>query len=136
MKNLTKLIGLGLFICLLTPNIYAQQNQSSFFQCYDADLNGITIDNTAGGVGFTASKYRPSGVAYVANLVTIYVECASSSPCDIRYFDDGVNTVTTTRGSILHEGDRANVFKIENITAFRAIRTGANSATLRTQYCR
>lgn len=118
-----------------TLSAQGQNITNRFFFAYDYD-NALTIDNTAGGVGFTASKVTPVGQAYRAQAVFVTVSCASSAPCDINYTYDGATTVTTTVGQTLSTGMSFTLFGYQNIVNFKAIRTGSNSAVLKVVYTR
>lgn len=92
----------------------------------------ITVDNTAGGVGLSATKYNPVGLGgmnHKAKEAFITVEDQS-----IRWnIDPGVTVTATTNGHKANDGDAVTVYgqALEN---FRAIRTGGVSATIRVTY--
>lgn len=92
----------------------------------------ITIDNTVGGVGFTAATYKPTtgdrkGIA--ARIAKFTIETA-----DIRYTQDGSTAPTSAIGKIIYETGGDTILGLQNIKNFKAIRTGANSATLDVEY--
>lgn len=130
MKLLTRSI---ILLVLATTTLVAQgQNITNrFFTAYDEE--NITVDNTVGGVAFTASIVSPSGMPYRAQSVNVKVNCASTSPCSIRMTLDGT-APTTTVGFLLNEADIITIFNYTNINKARFIRTGANSATLNVIY--
>lgn len=109
----------------------AQSNTTRYYTAYDTET--ITVAGTA--IGFTASKVVPSGAAYRAELVTFTVECVSTTPCPIR-FEATSTTPTSTVGTLLGEGDVIRLYNYDNITLFKAIRTGANSASIQPIYWR
>lgn len=89
----------------------------------------LTIDSTAGGVGFTASKYSPSGATnFPATCATVNVETAP-----IRYTLDGT-APTTTVGTLKNVGDTFVVTGSVDIKNFKAIRTTGVSASISVNY--
>ncbi len=87
------------------------------------DYESITVDGTEGGVALTAAKYGTCTKAFIT------AETAS-----IRFTVDGT-TPTATVGHLVNPG--TTVVKLdsnEDIAAFRAIRTGAISATIHVTY--
>ena len=68
-------------------------------------------------------------------MVSVKIECAASTPCNSRFTMDGT-TVTTLVGTLLSDGDSFVIYGYENILAFRAIRTGADSASYRVNFYR
>lgn len=90
-------------------------------------FESITVDNTAGGVGLTASTYRPAGAAQ-AEVAFVTVE---DGPCRYRY--DG-GTPTSTVG---HKASNGTILVLKGqhqMDNFKAIRTGTTDATLRVSY--
>lgn len=116
-----------------SPSLATSQDRitNRFFTAYAYEA--ITVDATVGGVAFTTAKLTDTVTFQSAQLAVIAVECASSSPCDIRYTYDGT-TVTSTDGIKLSEGSVATFYGNENLRRARFIRTGSNSATLRVIY--
>jgi hypothetical protein len=96
-------------------------------------FESITIDDTVGGVGLTASKYKPGNDPNNGNAsrdaarVFITVETAAC-----RYNYDGTAPTSTT-GHLLGAGDVITLVGDDAIRNFRAIRTGASS-TLQVTY--
>ena len=89
----------------------------------------LTVDSTAGGVGFTAATYAPSGgVPTRAKRAFVTAETAQS-----RYTYDGT-APTTTLGHLLEAGQSLTVEGYDNIAAFRAIRTGDTSASYQVSF--
>lgn len=125
-----KAILIGL-LCALALPLNAQNNTTRFFIAYDYE--NITVDNTAGGKAFTASKVRASDGP--ANKVEFTVDCASGTDCPIRYTMDGT-APTTSIGMRAVYRDTVIIYSLTNITAFRAIREGATSAIINVQYYR
>lgn len=109
----------------------AQSNSTTkFFFAYDYE--NVTIADTA--IGFTTSKVTSSTATHNANAVTFTIECSDgSTSCPIRMTLDGT-TPTTTVGMLADYGSSITVYNHTSIVAFRAIRTGATSAVLNTQY--
>lgn len=84
----------------------------------------ITVDNTAGGVSLTASKYKPSGEVQ-AETAFITVE---GGP--IRYIYSSDATVSSTVGHKAVSGTILVLKGQNQMETFRAIRTGATDGTL------
>jgi CO dehydrogenase/acetyl-CoA synthase alpha subunit len=87
-----------------------------------SEYEALTIDNTAGGIACTAAKYTGCRRAFMT------LETAQ-----IRFTIDGT-APTTTVGHILDIGDILKLDSAEDIAAFRAIRTGGTSGSLRCTY--
>ena len=85
----------------------------------------ITVDATVGGVGLTMSKWIAPPLARTATLT---VETASC-----RYLTDGTAPTATT-GTLVYAGDVIELRNPSEIQYFRAIRTGATSATIQVVY--
>ena len=80
----------------------------------------VTVDSTAGGKALT--KYGRNKYAIIT------VETAQ-----IRFTLDGT-APTTTVGHLLNAGDILELDSLEDMKSFRAIRTGATSATIHVTY--
>lgn len=78
-----------------------------------------TIDSTAGGIGVTA----PAGSLYAEFLV---------ETAQVRFTVNGT-APTTTVGRIANPGDTIRI-ATDDFTKFKAIRTGATSASLQGDY--
>lgn len=88
----------------------------------------ITVDNTSGGVGFTASKITPSDGRTVMNIAQCRLETA-----EIRYrYDSGAPTSSV--GTLLEIGEMITLTKREDILNFKAIRTGGSNGSLSCTY--
>ena len=96
-----------------------------FSRIRSVDQERITVDNTVGGVALTISKWIDPPLA---KTVSIKVETAS-----IRYLTDGTAPTSTT-GTIVYPGDVISLGNPSEIQNFRAIRTGATSATIQVIY--
>lgn len=83
----------------------------------------LVIDNTAGGTKLTSAKYG------TAKRAIITVEDAQ-----IRYRVDGLAAPTLAIGHIAEAGDMIELESAEELAKFRAIRTGATSATIIVTY--
>lgn len=94
------------------------------------DFEQLTIDNTATGKGFTAAKITPAGQVPMT-LAQCRVETA-----EIRYLyvDPLKIAVTASVGTQAEPGEFITITGREEILNFRAIRTGATSATLSCTY--
>lgn len=97
------------------------------------DSETITIDDTAGGIGFTSSKISvPSAQGTLkASKAEFKVEVAP-----IRFTRDGTPPVAATTGILGDIGDIITVEGRENIENFRAIRDTATNAVIRPEYTR
>ena len=82
----------------------------------------LTIDNTVGGIACTAAEYAGCAHAFMT------LETAQ-----IRFTVDGT-APTTSVGHLLNPGEVLKLDSLADITAFRAIRTGATSGSLRCTY--
>ena len=82
----------------------------------------LTVNNTVGGVGFTGAKITGQTKAFVT------VETAQ-----IRFTLDGT-APTTAVGHLLEIGDILKLDSTADLASFRAIRTGAVSASLQCTY--
>ena len=86
----------------------------------------ITVADTA--IALTAATYTPVG-ADKAQKAYITVETAQ-----IRYRLEG--TPTTAEGHLLEIGDILQITGSDDIAGFKAIRTGATSASIKVTYSR
>lgn len=129
MKRL--LVGASLLLCLLTTNAGAQSTARVYVTF---DTESITVAGTA--IGFTASKIAPAGTTARAGLATFVVECSSSTPCPVRITTVTATPPTSSVGLLLNQGDIVTVYGYDDISAFKAIRTTANSAVIQPQYSR
>lgn len=129
------LILVALVIALSSTSIGAQNNTTRFFIA--CEYENKTVDDTAGGVAFTASKYNATecGGTNGAASVTFTVACASGTDCPIRMTLDST-APTTSVGLRAVYGQSVTIYSITNIKAFRAIREGATSAVINVQYFR
>lgn len=89
----------------------------------------LLVDNTAGGVAFTAAKIDPPGLPQ-ASVASCRLEGA-----EIRYTYTGT-TPTTSVGTLLEIGDTLVLPGHDRLIRFRAIRTGAVSGQLDCNYLR
>lgn len=87
----------------------------------------ITIDNTAGGVGFTATLLK-NGIVNKAYEASFRVETAQ-----FRYTTDG-SAPTTTVGILAEIGDFITITGESDINRFKGIRTGGTSAVIQPHY--
>lgn len=90
----------------------------------------ITVDATAGGKGFTAALITPSGQPPMT-LVTCRLRTAEVS---YLWVDPSKTAVTASVGMLLEPGEIITLTSREQITNFRAIRTGATSGQLDCTY--
>jgi hypothetical protein len=92
----------------------------------------LTVDATVGGVGFTTTKLRSliTGTTATMNAVEALLTVETNP---MRFTLDGT-APTTTVGHLLNPGDSLVVSGIGNLKRFKAIRTGAASATVAVTY--
>lgn len=81
----------------------------------------LTVDNTVGGVGFTASTYDKA-----------YYAIGRLESGQIRFTVDGT-APTTTVGTLLEVGEILEL-NANELRGFKAIRTGGVSGSLRTTF--
>ena len=79
----------------------------------------ITIDNTVGGVGFTPAS--------IVGMKKVFLT-VETAPIRFRL----AGAPTSAVGHLLNPGDTLELDTAEDLASFRAIRTGASSATI---YC-
>lgn len=93
----------------------------------------ITIDATAGGVGFTAGEIAvPSATGTVkAKKAEFKVETAP-----IRFTRNGTAPVAGTTGTLGDIGDVITIEGVEDISRFRAIRDTGVSGVIKPEYTR
>jgi len=87
-----------------------------------SEHESLTIDDTAGGIALTASKYGTCTKA----LITV-------ETAQIRFTVDGT-APTATVGHVLNPGDNLDIDSNEDVAAFRAIRTGSISGVIQCTY--
>ena len=84
------------------------------------DYESVTVADTA--IGFTALTYGTNTHALI-----------TAETAQMRYRADGTNP-TAAEGHILNPGDVVTLTSLADITAFRAIRTGAVSGVLKVTF--
>ena len=89
---------------------------------WGANLEAITVDNTAGGVALTTS--------YVDNSSMCFMTLETGQ---IRWTIDGT-APTTTVGHLLEIGQTLTFNSRQQCRGFRAIRTGTTSGALKVTY--
>lgn len=91
----------------------------------------LTVDATAGGVGFAAANLasRPTVNDPYDPVRHISEVFCTLETAQIRYTLDGT-APTTSVGHLLEVGDTLTIQGRDNIVNFRAIRTGATSGTM------
>ena len=134
MKVLKRILVICALLVLALP-LNAQNSTTRFFVA--CEYENVTIDSTAGGIGFTAAEYNATecGGTNGAASVTFTVACASGTDCPIRMTLDST-APTTSVGMRAIYGQSVTIYSITNIKTFRAIREGATSAVLNVQYFR
>jgi len=120
MQGLRRCLVGVLVACALVGSAYA-----AFY-----DFEQITIDATANGKGFTASKITPNGQP----LMT-FAQCRlRTAEISYSWADPSKITVSSTVGTLLEVGEFLTFVSREEMTNFRAIRTGAVSGQLDCTY--
>lgn len=109
----------ALFVLVGSVPAFAQWQYVGFEQ--------ITVDNTAGGKGFTAAKIDPPGLPQATQAF------CQSETAETRYTVDGT-TVTTAVGTVLPIAGQFQLNGHDLLVKFRAIRTGGSSATYNCTY--
>jgi hypothetical protein len=109
----------------------AVPDDQRIFTSYDAEV--LVVDNTAGGVGFTLSKIRPTNQPFQAMKAVVTVECATGDTCDFRFWTTG-RAPTASEGHLYGKGGQFVVLEAIDIWRFRAIRTDTVSAKLMVTY--
>lgn len=101
----------------------------------------LTVDATAGGVGFTAANFSRVSTGTGANSgATLDARCAlitvdgDVETNDIRWTCDGTAPVAATTGHLLQAGDVLTLYGYGNILKFRAIREGGTNGTLQVTF--
>ena len=94
----------------------------------------LTVDNTAGGVGFTVATIVPTTTA-TTNVNPAGVAHLTLETAQIRYTLDGT-APTTTVGHLMNAGDILLIEGIANVAAFKAIRTGGTNGSLQCSFGR
>lgn len=119
-------------VVALTAPLVAQQSTTDVLTAYNHE--SLTVDNTAGGVGFsTTILAEPAGIGRQVAMASFRVVCASSSPCSINVTYDGI-VPTSSAGFPMDVDETGTLYGTDNIRRFRAIRSGSNSAVLRVTY--
>lgn len=91
----------------------------------------ITVDNTSGGVTFTAAKITPT----TGTPLMTFADCTlETAQIRILTVDPAVTAVTSAVGQVLNPGDHLYIFTREELLNFRAIRTTSTSALLSCKY--
>lgn len=128
MKKLFLIIVLAL---ITVPVIHGQNNTTRFFVA--CNYENITVDNTAGGVRFTAAIVNSTACLSGAASATFTIACASGTDCPIRMTLDGT-APTTSVGLRAIYGQSITMYSNVNLLRFRTIREGATSAVISVQY--
>lgn len=136
--------SLLILVLLLTIPLDAQSpgkalltgtSQQGILASYNSEA--ITIDATAGGVGFTASKISPTCTDCSLNILrAVRADCVTEpAAANIRVTIDAT-TVTTTVGTLIAAGTSFTIYGYANIANFKAIRTAAVSVAMYCVYSR
>jgi hypothetical protein len=93
------------------------------------EFETLTVDNTVGGVGLTASEYTPTTGNPARRVVLGPLESGQ-----IRYQYHPSAAPDATTGHLLEIGQTVVLEGHDNIRTFRAIRTGATNGSLPVTY--
>lgn len=113
------------------------QSVSGYLNAYDYE--DITIDNTAGGKGFTVAKIKPTTTQIQRDLGKARVIIATLEGAQARYefVDPTVSQpVATGPGHLANPGDTFTFVNLTMMLNFRIIRETGVNATLRVTYFR
>lgn len=135
-----------LLLALLLPiTIHAQSagntlltgtSQIGILNAYASEA--ISVDATAGGVGFTAAKISPTCTDCPINVLrAVRADCTTEAQTsiNIRVTVDGT-VVSSTVGTLITSGTTFTVFGYTNIAAFKAIRTASTTVAMYCTYSR
>lgn len=111
-----------------------QQNQLQFRTAFAYEA--ITLDATAGGIGFTAATYNPTVTDQLSSFSRAEVAVVNCTGAQARYRIDGAGAVTSANGMLINDGDWFVIYGYANIAAFKGIRTGAVSVTCNATFSR
>lgn len=125
MSKLRKLSLITVFFCLILF-VYAYSINSADI-LRPTGYEAVTVDNTAGGVPLTTSKYWASS-KIVSDYAIVILEAAP-----IRFTVDGT-TVTSSAGMPLLPYQSFVLRTFDELKNFRAIRIGDASGSLKVTY--
>ena len=118
----------------LSQTIHAQQNPNSQTTIRDTFANeAITVAATA--IGFTAATINPTCTDCPVNTLRATLATCVLETADIRILTSGTDP-TSAVGILITAGQSFLVYGYDDISAFRAIRTGGSSGALTCQYSR
>lgn len=141
LKSVRLLIVSVLLLSLLVlPNTVRAQraltDQNSLAAVKTAfNYEAVTIDSTAGGKSLTSATYNPTVTSGVGNATRATRADCYNQTAQISITWDGT-APTTTIGIFVEQGQSFIIYGYANIVAFRAIRTGSTSSTLKCVYGR
>jgi hypothetical protein len=92
----------------------------------------LTVDATAGGIGFTASKLRQQ-IGTSSQMTKAIEALLTVETAPIRFTTDGT-APTAAIGHLLNAGDSVVVTGQGNLTRFKAFRTTGVSASVAVTY--
>ncbi len=136
-----RILVIAAALCLVTisnnTKLTAQQDllQTIRFRTAFA-YEAITLDSTAGGIGFTSATFNPTVTDSPSSLTRAELAVVNCNNAQARYRVDGVAAVTTTNGMLIQDGDWLVIYGFAHISAFKGIRTGATSVVCDVTYYR
>lgn len=109
-------------------------NSTTFIRkSYDSEK--LTIDSTAGGIGFTSSKINPTCVSCSPGTSRASAASCTLETADIRIQTSGV-TITSSTGMYITSGQAFVIYGYNDIAAFKGIRITATSGVINCTYYR
>ncbi len=117
-SNYFPIIGVLAVMLFLAVYVYADQYRPTGYQT-------LTVTGTAGGVGFTSTKYIDSAGKIVADHAIFRLETAQ-----ILFPYDGT-IVSTTLGLVVNPMDFIELTGYDQISKFKGIATGGTSGSLK-----
>lgn len=90
----------------------------------------ISVDNTSGGVGVTATKLiKAASDNYPSEFTKVKSALFTVETAEIRVnFDPAVTVTATTNGHLFQVGDNFTVDGYDNILRLKMIRTGSTAS--------
>lgn len=104
--------------------------------CEGTNCAGLTIDNTAGGVGLTSSKYNPVVTDQPSGFSQAQRAICSNTGAKIWVTDVPSVTLSSGKGQFILDGGVFTIDGYTNISNFKAIRDAAVSSTIYCTYYR
>ncbi len=142
LRNMKKsLILAAISAALLIPNVAQPQGNNPKLTQTTAiriafDTQKLTVDSTAGGVGFTSSIINPSCTSCDPSLNRASAAACTLETAEIRISTVTADAPTTTTGMLIPAGSSIVIYGYADISTFKAIRTGGTSGVLNCTFYR